>query len=106
MPAQRRAKPTDLGEVLPPVTDTHRTLSKAGVRASHVGIVATTCRTCGKVKVRIGSKVIGTINLHSTRTKHRRLLLLPAFAPRSGKLVLTTTSKRKVQIDGVVISPR
>jgi hypothetical protein len=83
-----------------------RTLSKTGIRAARVGIVATTCRTCGKVTVKIGTKVIGTINLHSATTKHRRMLLLPAFTPRTGKLTLTTTSKRMVQIDGVAVSAR
>ncbi len=83
----------------------HRTLTKAGVRAGRIGIVATTCRNCGKVQVRLGSKVIGTVNLHSTSTRPHRILLLPAFTPRSGKLVLTTTSKRMVRIEGVAILP-
>jgi len=83
-----------------------RTLSRTGIRAARVGVVATTCRTCGKVTVKIGTKVIGTINLHSATTKHRRVLLLPAFTPRTGKLTLTTTSKQMVQIDGVAVSAR
>lgn len=82
-----------------------RTLSKTGVRAARVGLVATTCRTCGKVTIKIGTKVVGTINLRSATTRHHRLLLLPAFTPRTGKLTLTTTSRKMVRIDGVAVSP-
>lgn len=83
-----------------------RTLSGAIVRVARVGVVATTCRSCGKVTVKIGTKTIGTINLRSATTRHRQLLLLPAFAPRSGKLTLTTTSTQMVQIDGLALSAK
>ena len=77
-----------------------------GVTASRVGIVATTCASCGSVTVYLGGKVVGVISLTSATTRYQQLLELPAFARRTGSLILvvTTRSGRPVQLDGVAIS--
>jgi len=82
-----------------------RTLSRTGVVARRLGIVATRCATCGKVAVFLGTSRIGTINLASTTTRNRQILLLPAFATaRTGAVKLKVVSSGKlVRIDGLVV---
>lgn len=80
-------------------------LTRTGARLKRVGIVATTCPTCGKVDVFVGSTRIGRISLaRGTKVVNRAVLLLPTFAARSGKIrIKVVTSGRSVRIDGVVI---
>ena len=49
----------------PYVTTTSKgaTLVRTGAKVKRVGLVATTCRTCGKVAVLVDGKRIGTVNL-------------------------------------------
>lgn len=86
-------------------TSIGRTLSRTGVVAKRLGIVATRCATCGKVAVFLGNSQIGTINLASTTSRHRQIILLPAFATsRSGTVKLKAVSSGKlVRIDGLVV---
>ena len=79
---------------------------KDGVTAARIGIVATTCATCGSVSAYLGGKLVGTISLLSPTTEYQQLLALPTFARRTGSLILvvTTRSGRSVQLDGVAIS--
>ena len=80
------------------LTRTHASLDR-------VGVVATTCRTCGKVEVSVGSTRIGTVNLHAAGTHHEVIKLLPAFRQRAGTITVTVlTARRNVTIDGLVIS--
>ena len=82
-----------------------RTLTRSGVVAKRVGVVVTRCRGCGKVAVFWGSSQIGTVNLASTTTRHRQIVLLPAFATlRSGTVKLKViSSSRLVRVDGLVL---
>jgi uncharacterized protein YjbI with pentapeptide repeats len=81
------------------------TVTVAGAaKYRRVGLVATTCRTCGTVAVYIGAKKVGTINLHSATTVARTAVTLPRFAAgKTGvlKFVVTSTGK-PVTIDGVL----
>jgi Tol biopolymer transport system component len=85
-----------------------RTLTRTGARMVRVGIVTTTCPTCGKVAVSIGSTRIGTINLRrGSGTFNRKAIMLPRFSLRSGTVRVTTlTRKRKVVVDGLIVSAR
>lgn len=81
------------------------TLKRGGARLARVGIVATTCKKCGKADVFVGSTKIGRITLRRAgSTSHRQVLMLPAFSARSGKIkIKVVTRDQQVRIDGVVI---
>ena len=86
---------------------THKgvTLHVSSARVKRVGIVATTCRKCGKVAVLVGGKRIGTINLHATAMHKRVLLMLPKFSRRHADVTLKVRSSGlKVQIDALAVS--
>lgn len=70
-----------------------------------VGVVATTCATCGSVDVFVGATKIGRISLVSASTVARAIVTLPAGAARTGvvKLVSVTAGK-SVAIDGVILN--
>jgi len=69
-------------------------------------LVARTCPSCGRVKVVIGSTVLGTIDLRSKVTRDQRLLPFPwsVATPQRGRLRLTSTGHRgDVVIDGFAL---
>ena len=73
------------------------------VSASRVGVIASTCPTCGSVSVYLADVRLGTINLASSTTTASRVFLLPQGKLRSGVLELRTTSGKLVRIDGVIL---
>jgi photosystem II stability/assembly factor-like uncharacterized protein len=80
-------------------------LTIRGGRLSRVGIVATRCPGCGRVGIFVNGVRIGTLDLAAPRTANRRLLLLPAFAYRTGTVSIRIISAgRPVRIDGIVVS--
>ena len=81
-----------------------RTLSIANTRARVIGVLATTCSTCGIVKVYIGSYFVGRVNLQASGTHYKQLFMLEPFSIRSGTVKLVTKGSHLVQIDGAVIS--
>jgi len=83
-------------------------LTRTGVKVKRLALVATTCPTCGSVKVYLGSKLLKTVSLKSTATVNKKLITVYTFsAVTSGTLSITvSTSGKKVLIDGVVISAR
>jgi Domain of unknown function (DUF1906) len=81
------------------------TLRVSSARIKRVGVVATTCASCGKVAVLVDGKRVGTVNLHSASTHRKTLLMLPAFSRRTGDVMLKVqTSGLRVQIDGLALS--
>jgi len=81
------------------------TLALDGVRVDRVGIVASTCQTCGRVAVFVGSTRVGVIKLYSA-TRHARVLrMLRPFGLLRGALTLKVVSdQRIVRIDAVALS--
>ena len=80
-------------------------LTRTHASVDRLGVVATTCPSCGKVAVYVGSGRIGTVDLHAAGTHHRVLTMLPAFALRSGTVsVQVVTSGKSVAIDGLLLS--
>lgn len=81
-------------------------LTRTGVQARRIAIVATTCATCGKVSVYRGSTLLKTISLYSATTKNKRVISVIAFGSvTSGTIsIKVVTSGKKVLIDGLVIS--
>jgi pimeloyl-ACP methyl ester carboxylesterase len=51
------------------------------IRFLSVVVVATACSTCGSFSVYIGSKLIGTVNLHSTALTYQAQYALPVELP-------------------------
>lgn len=88
-------------------TDTKRsgvTISRTKAQLRRVGIVATTCKACGAVRVYVAGHYVGTIDLRSSTTHYRRVSVLSGFSYRTGTVTLKTTGSRLVQIDGLVVA--
>jgi hypothetical protein len=73
--------------------------------AKQIALVATTCPTCGKVRVYWGSTLLRTISLSSAITVNRKLITVTTFTgTRTGTLSIQVySSDKKVIIDGVAI---
>jgi hypothetical protein len=82
------------------------TAVRASVLARRISIVATTCPTCGSVKVYWGSTLLRTVSLVSSTTVNRKVISIATFTTvRSGTVtVKVSTSGRKVLLDGLAIS--
>jgi hypothetical protein len=81
-------------------------LVRTGVVARRIGIVATTCSTCGSVRVYLGSTLLRTISLKSATTVNKKLITVTTFpTTRTGTLTIKVySSGKKVIIDGLAIS--
>jgi hypothetical protein len=78
-------------------------LSLPGLVRDTGWLVASTCPTCGRVKVWVGSISYGSVSLHSTKPQDRVLLALPG-PPRTGALRLVPTAdKQRIVIDGLAL---
>lgn len=73
------------------------------VGGRRIGLLATTCPTCGSVDLYIGTRYAGTLSLASNRVHHRALLMTRALAtPATGRLrVVVRTSGRPVIVDAL-----
>ena len=81
------------------------TLTRTGARLKRVGIVATTCRVCGKVNVLVDGQRVGRVNLAAPTTRRRQVIMLPAFRRQKATVTITVRSSGlRVQIDGLVVS--
>ena len=80
-------------------------LVRTGLVGRQISLLATTCRTCGSVRVYLGSTLLRTISLYSPTTQYRRLITVATFASaRSGTLTIRVSSSgRHVMVDGVAI---
>ncbi|HET6817503.1 MAG TPA: glycoside hydrolase domain-containing protein [Mycobacteriales bacterium] len=83
-------------------------MSRTNEQVYRIGIVATRCVSCGKVRILVGGQSVGVIDLTASTVQRRRTLLLPAFTSlRKGTVTIRVISSGKtVQIDGLVISRR
>jgi Tol biopolymer transport system component len=83
-------------------------LTRPGTRLRRVGVLATTCPTCGALDVYVGTSRVGRISLaRGTRTLHRKALLLPRLGQRSGTVRLVVVTKgRQVRVDGLLVGAR
>ncbi len=81
-------------------------LSRGGLQAKGISIVATTCKTCGVVKVYWNGKVVATVSLYSAATVKRKVIPVATFsAVRTGTVTIRSWSDDKsVIIDGLVAS--
>ncbi len=76
------------------------------VTADRVGVLATTCPTCGFLNVYVGTRKVGSISLTGPTLAYQQLRLLPRFPVTRGTLTLVVGSVpgRPVQLDGVLVS--
>ena len=82
------------------------TLVRTGAKVKRVGLVATTCRTCGKVAVLVDGKRIGTGEPQLARagTGGRCSCCPRSSAARHTITLRVLTSGLTVQVDGLVLS--
>jgi hypothetical protein len=83
-------------------------LVRAKVRAKRISLLATVCRGCGTVEVRLGNRLLKTVSLAAPVTRTRQILpVLLATGIRAGTLTIRVTTDRKiVRIDGLGLSSR
>ena len=81
-------------------------LTKNGVVSRRIALVATTCPTCGTVKVYWGTTLLKTVSLYAVTRVNKSLITVKTFTSvRSGTLkIKVVSSGKKVIIDGVAIS--
>jgi len=80
-------------------------LTRTGVVAKTLTLVATTCPSCGTVRVYWGTTLLKTISLVSSTTVHRKVFTIAQFsAAKTGTVVIkVSTSGKAVLIDGLGI---
>ena len=81
-------------------------LTRTGATVDRVGVLATTCATCGSVAVYVGNTRVGVISLYAPHTRLQQLLTVRQFGPHvQATITLRVASSGKlVQIDGLLIS--
>ncbi len=87
-------------------TSTLAKLTRTGIKAKRIAIVATTCPTCGSVKVYLGTTLLKTISLRSATTINKRLITVKVYTSvKTGTIVIKPgTAGKKTIIDGLVLS--
>lgn len=81
------------------------TLTKTGVSARRVGLVVTTCSTCGSLDVWVGATYAGRVSLVSSTTRAKQVKWLPTFTSnRSGTLTVRTVTSKASFLDAVLVS--
>ena len=81
-------------------------LTRTLVQAKSIAIIATTCSTCGSLKVYWNGKLIKTVSLKSTKTVYKKVITVAAFkvATKGTLKIVVATSGKKIYFDGVRIS--
>ena len=78
------------------------TLVRRAVKGRGLDLVAATCPRCGSVRVSWAGRT-RTVSLRAPRT-HRRTFRIARFTrPRNGRLVVRTTSARRVAVAAVLV---
>jgi len=80
------------------------TLSLGNVHGVRLALRATTCPTCGSVKVLLGTTLVKTVSLVSATTKPAKLITIPLPQKMVGTVKITTRSTKVVTIDGLGLS--
>lgn len=72
----------------------------------HLALVATTCPTCGTVKIYLGKKLVLKKSLHAAKTHNRVVIpLASSSGVRSGTLrIVQASGGKQVAIDGLAVS--
>ena len=74
------------------------------VTASRIALLATSCPTCGKVRLYLADRYLGTVNLYASSWHTHQFIALRPFSRLKGRLTLRViTSGKLVRIDGIAI---
>ena len=80
-------------------------LTRTGVSARRVGLVVTTCSTCGSLDVWVGGTYAGRVSLVSSTWRTRQVKWLPAFAStKTGTLTIRATTSKTSVVDAALVS--
>jgi hypothetical protein len=81
------------------------TLTRTKVVAARLALVATTCPTCGSVKVYWNGTLLKTVSLASATTVNQKLIVIKTWSTaHTGTLkIKVSSSGKRVIIDGVAI---
>ena len=80
-------------------------LTRTGIQARRLAIVATKCRGCGTVGTYWNGTLLRQISLNATTTAYRRVInITDQGTPRSGNLVIKPLNTGRVYIDGLGLS--
>lgn len=82
------------------------TLRLTGASVTRLALVVTTCPTCGKVGVYVGSRLISTISTYSATTRRQVVRLASRIALTRGTVTLKVTQRRAVIVDGLIVTRR
>ncbi|WP_404386512.1 hypothetical protein LL946_08040 [Knoellia locipacati] len=79
-------------------------LTRTGVSARRLALVATTCPTCGTVDVYHAGVKVGRVSLYSSTTKVRQVIWLPLQTrTRYGTVAVRSVSTKRIYVDGLGI---
>jgi hypothetical protein len=81
-------------------------VTRTGIVAKKLALVATTCSRCGTVQVRWNGKLLKTLNLRSSTTVHTRVFEIASYSSaQRGTFTVTNTSTtgKLVTIEGVAV---
>ena len=81
-------------------------MTRAGIVAKNLYLIATKCASCGTVQVRWNGVVTANVNLASSSTIHKQVITVANFSSaRAGTLTATITSPtgKTVAIEGVAV---
>jgi hypothetical protein len=83
-----------------------RTLTKTGVMARRIALVATKCPGCGTVAVLQGGKLLKQVSLSASTRKNQQIIPIAAFTSvHTGTVTIRVVSSRQtVVIDGLGVS--
>ena len=88
------------------VKSSKASLSKT-VRAERLFIVATTCKTCGKIGVNYGPRSFThVVDLRSSETLHQQLIYVPGSEKFTGKIKIVKWGSTFATIDGLAVVAR
>ena len=80
-------------------------ITQSGIVAQRISLVATTCSSCGSVKVYWNGLYQKTVSLTAATTARKQIIDLLAFSgTATGTLTLVTTSGQPVLVEGLAIS--
>jgi hypothetical protein len=80
-------------------------LTRTGVQARRLALVATTCKGCGTVGVYWNGTLVKTVSLNAATTTYRKVITVKDFgAARSGTLVIKTLNTGRTYVDGLAIN--
>lgn len=82
------------------------TLRLTGASVTRLALVVTTCPTCGKVGVYVGSRLVSTISTYSATSRRQVVRLASRIAPTRGTVTLRVAQRRTVIVDGLIVTRR